>query len=102
MFGWLDNHVAKHGFASHGFGNLFGGPKNVVRSWKGLPQAEPHEHNLPHFRPYLLQAQDVHAFFFPLPFLQAHLVSRDLEGSSLVFRLRVGMILALDIGLGLI
>jgi hypothetical protein len=100
--GWFDNHVAKQGFASHGFVNLFGGPKNVVRSWKGLPQAGPQEQCLPHFRPYLLQAQDVHAFFFPLPFLQAHLVSEDFEDSSLVFLLKLGTDLVFGTGLGVI
>jgi hypothetical protein len=82
MLGWFDSHVAKQAFASQGLGNLSGGPKNAVRSWNGLPQAEPHEHSLPHFRPYLLHAHEVQAFFLPRPFLQAHLVSWALTDSS--------------------
>lgn len=100
IFGWFESQVAKQGFASQGLGNLFGGPKKVLRSWNGFPQAEPQEQCLPHLRPYLLQAQDVQAFFLPLPFLQAHLVSEDFDVSSLVCLFRLGAGFVVETGLG--
>ena len=94
--------MAKHGFASHGFGNLFDGPKKVLKSWNGLPQAVPQEQCFPHFRPYRLQAQDVQAFFLPRPFLHAHFVSEDfeVEVSSLVYLFRLGTGFVVETGLG--